>query len=69
MRSRAARRGPAMRAAAGAGARGTPEALRLAQMDELCLFSDRLDDAADYERIVKEFATLHDEARSADSFG
>lgn len=37
--------------------------------ERLTLFSDRLDDARDYESTVRDFVVVHDRTLSADDYG
>ena len=50
------------------GVRHGGRARRAIAPEALTLFSDRLDDARDYESTVRDFVLLHDLAHSADDF-
>jgi hypothetical protein len=41
---------------------------RPAEPQELEMFSDRLDDAAEYQKIIKDFVSVHDAVCSADEY-
>lgn len=41
---------------------------RPAEPQELEMFSDRLDDAAEYQKIIKDFVLVHDAVCSADDY-
>ena len=58
---------PARSTVAGHRGRGS-RAPRLIAPDALALFSDRLDDARDYEWTMRDFVLAHDLTHSADAY-
>lgn len=58
----------AVRSRAAGGLSAARHAPRLAEPQELAMFSDRLDEAVQYENIIRDFVSAHDVVRSADEY-